>query len=608
MDVFTNPPPHTYMLHTIFKVPDDRNGIPAIAFSRREYPFIIAIYTIAIQFLLLSSWKLISSLILGIFPLNPSNSNSTMTRYVGIIAFWNAADPWHAFSTIAEYTFKISRRSHPSDRGLMATALLFPSILMAVGGLILGIFYPSQMTLENAAPVQPSTVYCPEYPTVGNSTPQQIYSFQRPSILRSMGSAEAFDLNTKASSVYVNDRYLEESNNTHPQVEIAYGYNITGRDFGLQHFPSLTYQVKGYCLTEYSWLRPGDIGQPGQTEEYAMWHSETNVIAVLGPNYTRPGLLGFYPPFRENAENWDAESSNHSFAFVISSAGVGSYSASTDAWYFTEPLPSFDPDYWFGAAYRVKSGRPALSCWENLDLCYGGVCGFSKLVETLPKGTLRPLAERIAPVVVEMALQVGVGSLKVYSGSLNGQVIDASSGNMVEDFKRLILAAYLLTKETFRDLAITIPDTKMANALHGPNNELLPGAAGFIIRTRDVVALRLDMVVVVPVLLVVSWCLVGILTIFRRSHNFAKAGRFRQYCERSIAFQAAQLFRMLYVASGGEINDWVQWQKSPLPVPEKPTTEETTLIATEWNDQDGRWITFPGIKRRLDNLRSKGGS
>ncbi|KAH7119916.1 hypothetical protein B0J11DRAFT_492000, partial [Dendryphion nanum] len=498
-------------------MPTEQGSIPAVALTARHANLVLAAYPLLIQFLLLAVWKLLSSLILAIYPLGKGTKTARsgqtdtedlkgwLARYVVIIAFWNSVEPMHASGTMLWYFKKTVFAKLPGR--LLSGSLFVISSVMAFGGIAFGILYTSRISVGNAAPVAPSVLYLPKIPTIGNGVELQHFSFHRPSFLRAIGSAEAFDLNSKATSIYIQDRFLPTTNNTHPQVEIKYRYSITGRDFGLQNHLSLSFQVSGQCTTEYSWLRSGPLIT---LDAYYMWNKTDTAHTAFAPSskYTQPGLLGIQTVrYESTPEEYDVESSNHTFGFIVRSAGVGSYTPSTDAWYYTEPVPpNSTPELWLGASQRVKSGRPVLSCWENLNLCYNGVCGFKNLTNSknLPNGTLLPLADKISPVVSRIVLQAGVSSLRVYSGSNSGQFIDAGSGSMKADLQRLVLAAYLLTKESYRNIALNDRLDK-DNAFEDGNSKLLPGAADFVMRTTDVTALRIDMLIIPPCLLCGFW-------------------------------------------------------------------------------------------------------
>jgi hypothetical protein len=60
MEVYTNPQPNKYILHKPITFAINGKGIPAIAYSKDQRPFILAIYAIIIQFFFAFLWQLIA--------------------------------------------------------------------------------------------------------------------------------------------------------------------------------------------------------------------------------------------------------------------------------------------------------------------------------------------------------------------------------------------------------------------------------------------------------------------------------------------------------------------------------------------------------------------
>ena len=87
METYTNPPPNKYILHKPFTLAIDGKGVPAIAYSKDQRPFILSIYAIIIQFFFVCLWQLIAGYIVGTI------SAKGRIRFVGLVAFWNSPDP-----------------------------------------------------------------------------------------------------------------------------------------------------------------------------------------------------------------------------------------------------------------------------------------------------------------------------------------------------------------------------------------------------------------------------------------------------------------------------------------------------------------------------------
>jgi hypothetical protein len=82
----------------------------------------------------------------------------------------------------------------------------------------------------------------------------------------------------------------------------------------------------------------------------------------------------------------ESQARNRSFALVVTTSQMLSFSASNDPWYYTKTANTSE----HGAPYVVESGRPALSCWETTDICLGDVCYDSTLASSpLPEGLVQ---------------------------------------------------------------------------------------------------------------------------------------------------------------------------------------------------------------------------
>lgn len=176
--------------------------------------------------------------------------------------------------------------------------------------------------------------------------------------VRAIGSAEASKV-TLRDRVSVYQQFTERSTPERPDFSIEYKYNITGVELGLRSSLGILHSVQGKCYTEYGWI---DHSEPGR-DYYIPWGSSQLAMSV--PSDGSPcavnslGLFAaLYPPHVEEITY------NVSYALLYITAHLPTTTESDDAMYKTEKMP--DGDGWDELyPFRVKAGRPVLSCWQS---------------------------------------------------------------------------------------------------------------------------------------------------------------------------------------------------------------------------------------------------
>lgn len=540
MEAYTAPKSNTYQLWYPFTAPEGDAGTMAIAISKSQFLIVGPAYAIMVIIIFNFIWSFCNSSFLFLSP--PRNK----VQKVGAIAVWNSDNPSSAAYAMVKYLGAILIRKNISPPSLRdkvkACAMLMVAVVLASSSLGLGIFYTQIMSLDTIAPVQPNAIFVPYIEDVAASTSPKVDALQGPGVLRALGSAEAFDFHSERSRVSVIQQTLPKSNATHPRSQFDYSYSLSARELGLQTSLSLEIQVTGSCFTEYGWLR--DSGDSGQTEAYHLWSSSDGGILAPGPQSGSLSDMGFYAAIDPLIGD-HAEYSNKSFALIALTAHVGSYSTSTDPWFLTELANG--STLAAGIGYRIKASRPLLSCWEEDLFCMDGKCSGPLLEDlNIPLGIKLILVTRMAsPVISQLGMLAGVSSFKSYIGSQGGRIVDAASATVEAELRRLTLASYLYTRETFRDTTMMARPAGMTNYVEDGKGNLLKGAEKFVLQSNEVQALRLDLVLLAPALVVVLAIIkVGILYLRGRSISpGSRPGRLDRFVREAIELQAPHLYR-----------------------------------------------------------------
>jgi len=397
--------------------------------------------------------------------------------------------------------------------------------------------YGAWLELSRAAPVRPSEVVLPMRNGTDKS-PASVLKWgtvHRPSYMRALGSREATSHDTVQNSYRVsklNDNW-----------ELEYDYEVDAEAFGLQSSRDLTQKVQGRCSLRYDWIHPS----AAHTYEYHLWGDPATAPVVAGDRYPFVERLHLIALQQARSEE-EIANMNRSFAFIIGSACVGSTSISNDPWYETEPISNLPDDIrrqyeQNHASYRIKPSRPALDCTQQTQYCITKGCySLAEIQEggILPMGTAAILTWHFSvPKIFDLALLGGAFALQSLVGAHGGIVIDAEHSTLDQDMERLVLSAYLASKEAFRDSALMqLLDSDWSNFILDDRGNVLEGGADFVLQTDRVVALQLDLLVLAPMLLIIALFCLLLGKLFRKDREY----RFKI---RQGALSAVHLFRIL---------------------------------------------------------------
>src|SRR5204863_9352576 len=96
-------------------------------------------------------------------------------------------------------------------------------------------------------------------------------------------------------------------------------------------------------------------------------------------------------------------------------------------------------------------------------------------------------------------LSAGPAALKSVAGTGGAGFLDCASSTLKDDLDRLVLAAYLSSREVFRETALLGPQSGIGNALESANGELFAGSANFVMFTSDVTAISYSLLIALPI-------------------------------------------------------------------------------------------------------------
>ncbi|KAF8451371.1 hypothetical protein BDZ91DRAFT_809533 [Kalaharituber pfeilii] len=548
---------------------------------------ISALYTLLITVIFSVIWDMLLSLIVFIY----TPKYMTRTNYITMIAAWNSSDHLHAIPVLLEHALKVFWDILRNDNVMESTWKSFGLdtviLLLALGGwggsVAMGLKFPELLVIGTAAPVNPASVFYPDFKNKsvnGNLANGQYISR---SAVRAIASVEGYEAKIEQLvNVTISNSPSTTNDSGEERYKIYYSYNVSGLDMGLQHLSHLTLHVQGQCNFEDSWYQKADSGwynkseafDGGDWEAYNLWpKNESGEVEDVLAGYDVPGWVPIArrnPPFakfllanhsRTSRDNMIYQETGRTYYSIVpSTASRFSFTESKDAWYATQTqsIPGL-ADYY---PYEVKPGRPPLKCWEDNDWSYKSWRGkIAHLISTGADGssapvTLPPAIEMIlstqctTPMIVSLGMTNTANALRSATQTISpDNSIDATITSAAEDMRRLILAAFLATRDIFREALIAgtaAASVKSSNALMTADGGYLEGTGDFIVVNRTVVALDFTQMVVVPAALA---CLLLIAVGLRLARKLTKLdgkpGRFRRFALYASGLQAAQLYRLL---------------------------------------------------------------
>ena len=588
MDVYTNAPKDTYVtgITKKFVMPTNSGGIPAIAVPKKTADYITSAYTILMILIFMIGWNLILAIIMAFWP-----TRGDPNRQSALVALWNSGESMSAMTVMVSYCKRVilymlggkpkeastdsegkGVQSHPvvtgqcpktdpNDIGFtnesapliqekhngtrngyfdsnpkcgvsnLLWGLLFVCIALAmtIGNVLAGILIPVQLSIGNVAPVAKDAIFYPDVGYYAESKLSKIYSLKVSPALRALAATEG-----------LTDTVRKRVN---LEMDIAggsglnYDYKVTGMDMGLLSDPKLYLEVKGACRTDYTWLLnstdKGDVYHPPDG-------NGTFEVKRQPEVYVPPTAYFFTSTEGE-------ESYNVSYAMIINTAGLYSYTSSQDPWYITDETGTNE-----SMPYRVRAGRPALTCWEAKTWHLNGEDVNCLKLKTLPGLKLHKLwAEDVFPMefctprVVSVGWIVGSAALKSASYTQGPNfTLDAGASNIREDLERLVLASWFSIQNFLRDTT-TYKRGDLENLAKGPGGSVEAGSAQFILQSRDVDTLSVRILIAIPAILLFLCIVKIILVCVLRDSKFVQDPIIPGEKENRVALRATQLYRGL---------------------------------------------------------------
>ena len=607
-DLYDSQPDSAYMLWKPFDMPKSNGTVWAIAMSSDEAKFVNATLSVVYTLIFSWLWGLIAAAVIYFVP-----HGFTRRRLVALVALRNSSNPWSALQAFADFTlesmgcFRPKRHGQPSTFIDSLFGIVFAAICLIVvaGSITMGIIGPPLLQIGNVAPVTSSVLF---YPRAGPASSPSAYRafFGDPSI-RALSSVEVFKDATWSDIVRVQeDPDIPRLGTAEtPMYGLNYSYDITGVELGLKHSLDLTMSVKGGCRTEYGWLN--EEKSQDNYNHYELFGDVNNIFKV---NLTTPYLTSmpktsFTLKAKPDAKA-EAKQGNISYAVVTTMAHRKSATVGEDPWYQTELRPEEDspqdPEDTSNYPFRIKSRRPALSCWyQDTWSCCGGetVTGVYRLQNMTRLRVPQVLRDVITsallwPPMQRLGENSGMSALTSLISSLDAKdgIVDAESANIKQDMNRLFIAAYITTLNTLAYSTRFQPSDQEITRdnwfYDKDTNALKAGADDFVVTTPKVQTFSLSGLIAAASIAVVLLVLKLVLTIKIAFHGNVYANlpdtedmdphqkmndspintdRWARYK----AFSAVHLLRNIYEdGTGAPQKDWKCSEGLPEPRDRKP--------------------------------------
>ncbi|KAF8445129.1 hypothetical protein BDZ91DRAFT_815161 [Kalaharituber pfeilii] len=569
MDVFTDPAPETYLKWKKFTMPDDHGGKTAIAMSTRSAGLFTALYTFLIVGIFTIGWNVLISIILLLF----TPKTMTRTTYIAVVAAWNANEPIQASFLMLRHTLHVLsgaiQKSYPGELTWKAfwfdLLILMTALGTFAGSFTLGLIFPDLLVIGSAAPANERIVYYPRYENTSTVLARvRKLKYSSMGALRAVGSIEGSEV-TLRTRVNV-DRTATPGHKSETRYTIHYDYNVTGVDMGLQNLGKLAVQVRGTCDFQDDWYEDKftKLNSTRVFERYNLWpdvesfpdlHVSNRKKDGVELNYGLPHAL--FKPVQYKSDLLNQETGRSFYIIIPATAGRAATGQSTDAWYATEEDPDAAPNQF---QFKVKTGRPPLRCQQNDTWSYGSWKGTMKglfsgeadspHINILPAIKTILMSEFSFPMVVNIGQSLTAGALKSATRMLQGDnAIEIDAAAAYEDMERFVLAAFVATRDIFRDAAmggLALGKQGVDNVLDAPDGTKIAGTGDFVLVSSTVASLRLGYIIAIPTILVGLALLSSLFKIGRRVANFnTNPGRFRRFIMLVTGLQATQLYRMV---------------------------------------------------------------
>ncbi|GAW20935.1 hypothetical protein ANO14919_104480 [Xylariales sp. No.14919] len=491
-----------YLLWQRFSFPNDTRAWDAVAVPSWVGDQINTAYSMIITLAFVNFWTIVISIVL--YPSLKRFKNDVSKLDPVAVTLWNKRGDLTG-SILETISFKKSDWTR-----LWVLVTLAFSVAAYVAQTVAGIIVPPLVILNHAAPVNPQAIYVPDDTLMETQQQTARFSLEAPRFFRALGSAQADE--DLRRQVNVSDaQTMGQTSDGQDIVRIDYGYQVTGTDLGLQKYFDLTLTVTGSCVTDYSWL----LGPPTVVRFSNLLVAIDGYHPFLDPSktVTRSLLDGYEPSatFLTGSNTTGAlTGSNITWAAIVSSVNRTSFSQSSDPWYLTEEHVTAGTE----TTFRVRPGRPALSCWQDDVWSYRGrnssVTALTN--EALPGLDLpEPLWGLIirylsTPMIFEVGRHLAKSALASSTMTL-GSIIDAASSSVQRDLERLVIASYVATTNIFTDTTLYPASSKdqLGNMAVDDSGTIPAGAGAFVIFSEEVATLSTVVLIVIPVIWAGTW-------------------------------------------------------------------------------------------------------
>ncbi|CUS12874.1 unnamed protein product [Tuber aestivum] len=561
MSIYTNPPRSAYVTSFTkrFTMPTDSGGIPAVAVSTRSASLIVSAYTILILLIFMVGWKLILAVIMAYWPtLRDKN------RHIALVELWNSGESMNAAVLMFEFCKRMillrpaQDAEDNAEKGVQNTSpgnsprpngdtldpdnppkpdnqdtisssegqlgeggqitrgrtepapnirrsnlwwgilFFFIAASMSLGNIAAGILIAGELLMGSVAPPAKDSIFYPDFKQYSvkddnGAGPAKLISLRAPAAFRAIGAIESSEV-TVRRKVTLEPMQVPEGQKEQWKGR-NYSYNVTGVDMGLQSDPKLVLRVQGSCHTEYSWL----VNTTGEGDTYRLWDRTETIFVKRQPVQDGPPTADFV--LGDIPDN----SSNISYAMIIKTAGRYSFTSGQDPWYATEKNQVN-----VSIGYQIRSGRPALSCWESKKWHLGSHEAEADQLGSLPGLKLYKLwaddvfvYEFLMPRVVTLGSAAGFSALKSAAlTSAPSYILDANGSGMEGDLERLVLASWVSSSNVLRETTAYKGDG-LVNLLRRGKGVVEDQAAEFVLQSGDVGTLSVRILISVPLILVI---------------------------------------------------------------------------------------------------------
>ncbi|KAF8451718.1 hypothetical protein BDZ91DRAFT_750405 [Kalaharituber pfeilii] len=530
--------PSQLLLVQRFILPSATGGKNVIAIARSQEIYITSLYALIVNAIFVAWWILTAIAIPHIIPRRFIHEPS-----VTIITSWKINEPLQALFPLAHHLWDIitsyrkSQRSKQSQQYLSIEPVKFSwgdftitliTLILALGtficGIVASIFLSKTFVLANAALANPDKLYYPVLETVLINREAPRLKERAITVIDNAnphGSTRKL-LDSRVSFETILTDPLSDGRNE-PNYTMHYTSSVTGYDMGLIHADDLNITTHGKCnfmdsVVVSEWGVEMITVTNDTTSPEAFFNcSNTPKGNITTTFYVIPRLLGLQVKDRTGA------------------------SIDTDPWYFSTSS-------YIGS---IEPPRPIIQCHERISISYRGWEGtFSDLRDKKVPGLhvsdavirileihfgqfdQRPYQNSYTCLFARpLQAHLTLGSArKMYNGYLDLDP-EVTAAN---DIRRLVEGSYMYSKELFRSTATYYSQLMNYNSsredVMDPKYNLLRTAEGepvtsdFILYSENAAALRFEILVAIPTVLVFSWILVGIFWWLRLSPPESKSG------------------------------------------------------------------------------------